>query len=66
MKPQFCSIHLVFNKGYFEAVLIENTQRTLGVKEGVKDWNTIKLAIFFEKDQDFNVELRNHIQNCII
>jgi hypothetical protein len=33
MKPQICSIHLAFNRGYIEAVLIENTPRTLGVKE---------------------------------
>jgi uncharacterized membrane protein len=32
MMLQFCSIYLAFNKGYFEAVLIENTQRTLGIK----------------------------------
>jgi hypothetical protein len=32
MKPQFCSIHLVFSRGCFEAILIENTPRTLGVK----------------------------------
>jgi hypothetical protein len=32
MKPQICSIHLIFGRGCFEAVLIENTSRTLGVK----------------------------------
>ena len=31
MKPQFCSIHLAFNGSCFEAVLIKNTQRTLGL-----------------------------------
>jgi hypothetical protein len=35
MKPRFCSIHLAFNRVYFEAGLIENTQGTLGVKPDV-------------------------------
>jgi hypothetical protein len=31
-KPQVCKIHLALNRGYFEAVLIKNTPKTLGVK----------------------------------
>jgi hypothetical protein len=27
-----CSSHLVFTRGYFETILIENTQKTLGIK----------------------------------
>jgi hypothetical protein len=30
---KFCTIHLAFDKGYFEAVLIEYIPRTLGVNE---------------------------------
>jgi hypothetical protein len=32
MMFQFCSIHLAFNRNYFEVVLIENIQRILGLK----------------------------------
>jgi hypothetical protein len=31
---KLCTIHLVFERGYYEAVLVENTPRTLGVEEG--------------------------------
>jgi hypothetical protein len=31
-KPQVCKIYLALNRGYFEAVLMKNTPRTLGVK----------------------------------
>jgi hypothetical protein len=30
--PQGCKIHLALNRGWFEAVLMKNTPRTLGVK----------------------------------
>jgi hypothetical protein len=29
---KFCIIYLALNRGYFEAVLMKNTPRTLGVK----------------------------------
>jgi hypothetical protein len=29
---KLCTIYHAFDRGYFEAVLIENTPRTLGVK----------------------------------
>jgi hypothetical protein len=31
---KFCIIYLVLNRGYFEAVLMKNTPRTLGVNVG--------------------------------
>jgi hypothetical protein len=31
---KLCTIHLAFNRGCFEVVLIENSHRTLGVKVG--------------------------------
>jgi hypothetical protein len=31
-RPQVCKIHLVLNRGCFEAILMKNTLRTLGVK----------------------------------
>ena len=37
MKPQICSIHLAFNWDCFEAVLIENTPKTLGVIQVVEN-----------------------------
>jgi hypothetical protein len=30
---KLCTIHLAFDRGCYEAVLIENTSRTLGVNE---------------------------------
>jgi hypothetical protein len=30
---KFCIIYLALNRGYFEAVLMKNTPRTLGVKQ---------------------------------
>jgi hypothetical protein len=30
-RPQFCTIHLAFDRGCFEAILMKNTLRTLGV-----------------------------------
>jgi hypothetical protein len=32
-EPQVCTIHHVLNRGYFEAILMKNTSRTLEVKE---------------------------------
>jgi hypothetical protein len=31
MRLRFCTIYLALNRGYFEAVLMKNTPRTLGV-----------------------------------
>jgi hypothetical protein len=41
MKSKFYIIHLALHRGYFEAVLIENTQRTLGVKKLTKKTKTV-------------------------
>jgi hypothetical protein len=31
-RPQFCTLYLALNRGCFEAILMKNTPRTLGVK----------------------------------
>jgi hypothetical protein len=36
-KIQVCKIHLALNRGCFEAVLMKNTLRTLGVNPGMPD-----------------------------
>ena len=43
MSLKFCTIHLAFNRGYFEADLIENTLRTLGFGTYVKYFNNIAI-----------------------
>jgi hypothetical protein len=34
-RPQVCKIHLALNRGCFEAILMKNTLRTLGVKNSL-------------------------------